>query len=61
MIPGLSIGKLYAISLLVLLNNRFYIVGGRRKDGPTFILPHELVGVDTVVSSTAGVANDTNP
>lgn len=29
MIPGLSVGKLYASSMLVLLNNRFVIVGGR--------------------------------
>lgn len=51
MIPGLAIGKVYAITLLVLLNNRFLIVGGRQKDEPSFLLPSEIVEVDTIPSS----------
>lgn len=53
MIPGLAIGKVYAISLLVLLNNRFMILGGRQKDEPSFLLPSEIVEIDTVLSSVS--------
>lgn len=51
MIPGLSIGKLYSISLLVLLNNRFHIHGGRQEEGSSFTLPNEVAEVDTVITS----------
>lgn len=36
MIPGLSLGKLYSNSILVLLNNRFTITGGRNAPHPDF-------------------------
>jgi len=39
MIPGLSLGKLYANSMLVLLNNRFTILGGRNTQHPDFDIP----------------------
>ncbi|KAJ3557644.1 hypothetical protein NP233_g11686 [Leucocoprinus birnbaumii] len=48
MIPGLAIGKVYAISLLALLNNRFLIVGGREKEAPSFFLQSEVAEVDTI-------------
>lgn len=51
MVPGLSIGKLYSISLLVLLNNRFHIHGGRQKEGSSFMLSSEVAEVDTVITS----------
>jgi hypothetical protein len=50
MIPGLAIGKVYAISLLALLNNRFLILGGRQKDEPSFALPSEMADIDTILS-----------
>lgn len=39
MIPGLSLGKLYGNSMLVLLNNRFTIQGGRNAQHPEFDIP----------------------
>ncbi len=41
MIPGLSLGKLYACSMLVLLNSRFTIIGGRNDLHPTRGIPPE--------------------
>ncbi|EKM82094.1 hypothetical protein AGABI1DRAFT_112221 [Agaricus bisporus var. burnettii JB137-S8] len=35
-IPGLTLGKIYSNSILVLLNNRFTIVGGRNEPGFEF-------------------------
>jgi len=39
MIPGLSLGKLYGNSMLVLLNNRFTILDGRNAQHPDFDIP----------------------
>jgi hypothetical protein len=39
LLPGLSIDKLYSISMLVLLNNRFIILGGRNSLHPNFDIP----------------------
>jgi len=39
MVPGLSLGKLYGNSMLVLLNNRFTILDGRNAQHPEFDIP----------------------
>ncbi|KAF9449929.1 hypothetical protein P691DRAFT_702393 [Macrolepiota fuliginosa MF-IS2] len=60
MIPGLSVGKFYAISLLAILNNRFRIVGGRQRQDPFFIVPSTPFEVDTITSSTPHFVSVTN-
>lgn len=46
MIPGLTLGKLYSNSILVLLNNRFTIIGGRNAPHPDFdIVSYRRSGV----------------
>lgn len=52
MVPGLAIGKLYAVSLLVLLNNRSHVPGGREADEPSFILPRELAELDATAETS---------
>lgn len=57
LLPGLSIEKFYSISMLVLLNNRFIISGGRNTLHPDFDIPSyrrpepAKAGVSTSVGS----------
>lgn len=60
LIPGLALGKLYGVSMLVLLNNRFTILGGRNSAHPDFDIPSyrrsNVTGTSTSSVVSRGIA-----
>ncbi|KAJ3559657.1 hypothetical protein NP233_g11209 [Leucocoprinus birnbaumii] len=58
LIPGLALGKFSGTAMLVLLNNRFVILGGRNTSHPDFDIPsyRQTVVADTDV--TPGISHN---
>lgn len=56
MIPGLALGKISGNAMLVLLNNRFTILGGRNSSHPDFDIPSYRQSVTVETSTSTGVS-----